>query len=164
MPMSRKKVIVRKLDRDWVSGYLPPADFVSQGELGVLGLDGKVTSVRLCDVKWICYVRDFSSGDLEHPERLLAKTFARRPRSQGLWLRARLKDDDLIEGLAQNDSSLLDGNGLFLVPPDSRSNTQRIFLPRFAIKELEVLAVIRAGMAKKPAMPVQESLFKPQRN
>jgi hypothetical protein len=175
---SRKKVIVRKFDRDWVSGYLPPADFihhanlgqsnlgrgdVGQGELRVLDLDGKVTSIRLSDVKWICYVRDFSSGDLDHPERLMAKTFPRRPRTQGLWLRARLKDNDVIEGLAQNDSSLLDGNGLFLIPPDSRSNTQRIFLPRFAITELEILAVIRAGIAKKTAMPLQEDLFKPQK-
>ena len=160
MSNSRKKVIVRKLSRDWLSGYLPPADFIAQGEFGVLALDGKVTSVRIADVKWICFVRDFNSGEPEHPERLLSKTFSRRPRTQGLWLRARLKDNDSIEGLAQNDSSLLDSNGLFLIPPDSRSNTQRIFLPRLAIKELEILAVVRAATPKSHPESVQESLFK----
>jgi hypothetical protein len=162
MSASRKKVIVRKLSRDWISGYLPPVGFVEQGGLGVLDLDGKVTFVSMPEVKWVCFVRDFHSGDAEFPERLLSKTFARRPRTQGLWLRVRLKDNDALEGLAQNDASLLDGNGLFLIPPDSRSNTQRIFLPRTAISELEILAVVKAGSQKKPPEAVQESLFRPQ--
>jgi hypothetical protein len=162
MASSRKKVIVRKLSRDWLSGYLPPADFVVQGEVGVLDLAGKLISVSLTEVKWICFVRDFQSGDVNQPERLLRKTFATRPRSQGLWVRARLKDNDLIEGLAQNDLTLLEGEGLFLIPPDSRSNTQRIFLPRHAVAELDILAVIRTGARRGPADAVQESLFKPQ--
>jgi hypothetical protein len=162
MSPSRKKVIIRKLSREWISGYLPTADFIEQGGLGVLGLDGKVTPVPLSDVKWICFVRDFHSGDTEFPERLLSKAFARRPRTQGLWLRATLKDNDILEGLAQNDASILDGNGLFLIPPDSRSNTQRIFLPRSAIKQLEILAVVRTASAKKPSAAVQESLFTPE--
>jgi len=33
MPVSRKKVIVRKLSRDWLSGYLPPAAFVAREEV-----------------------------------------------------------------------------------------------------------------------------------
>jgi Family of unknown function (DUF6982) len=102
------------------------------------------------------------AGDTEFPERLLSKAFARRPRTQGLWLRATLKDNDILEGLAQNDASILDGNGLFLIPPDSRSNTQRIFLPRSAIQRLEILAVVRTASAKKPSTAVQESLFTPE--
>ena len=65
----------------------------------------------MSEVKWICFVRDFQSGDANQPERLLRKTFVTRPRSQGLWVRARLKDNDLIEGLAQNDLTLLEGEG-----------------------------------------------------
>ncbi len=160
MPISRKKVIVRKLSRDWLSGYLSAADFIAQGEVGVLAPDGKVTSVRVAEIKWICFVRDFNSGDPESPERLLSKAFLRRPRVQGLWVRAQLRDNDSIEGLAQNDSSLLDPNGLFLIPPDSRSNTQRIFLPRSAIKELEIIAVVRAGVPKPLPESAQGSLFK----
>ena len=109
MPVSRKKVIVRKLSRDWLSGYLPPSAFVAQEQVQVLDLAGKLVSVHMSEVKWICFVRDFQSGDANQPERLLRKTFVTRPRSQGLWIRARLKDNDLIEGLAQNDLTLLDG-------------------------------------------------------
>jgi hypothetical protein len=162
MSASRKKVIVRKFSRQWIPGYLPPHDFVEQGELSLLDLEGKVNLVSLSEIKWVCFVRDFQSGDAEFPERLLSKTFARRPRAQGLWLRVRLKDNDCLEGLAHNDATLLDANGLFLMPPDSRSNTQRIFLPRLALKEFEVLGVVRATGQKKPSAAVQESLFKPQ--
>ena len=160
MPVGRKKVIVRKLSRDWLSGYLPPAAFVVEQQVELLDLGGKLVSVPLPDVKWICFVRDFQSGDVQQPERLLRKTFVTRPRSQGLWVRARLKDNDVIEGLAQNDLTLLEGDGLFLIPPDTRSNTQRIFLPRQAVAELDVLAVIRTGGRRAASEAVQESLFK----
>jgi hypothetical protein len=159
MPVSRKKVIVRKFSRDWLSGYLPPSGFVINDQVEMLDMAGKLVSVSLEEVKWICFVRDFQSGDAQQPERLLRKTFAARPRSQGLWVRARLKDNDVLEGLTQNDVSLLEG--LFLAPPDTRSNTQRIYLPRQAVAELEILAVIKTGARRGPAAAetVQESLF-----
>ena len=162
MPVSRKKVIVRKLSRDWLSGYLPPSAFVVQEQTEMLDLSGKLVSVPMAEVKWICFVRDFQSGDANQPERLLRKTFVTRPRSQGLWVRARLKDNDLIEGLAPNDLTLLEGEGIFLVPPDTRSNTQRVFLPRQAVAELDILAVIKTGARRGPAEAVQEDLFKGQ--
>jgi hypothetical protein len=160
MPVSRKKVIVRKLGRDWLSGYLPPSAFVVNEQAEVLDLEGKLISVSMADVKWICFVRDFQSGDVNQPERLLRKTFATRPRSEGLWIRARLKDNDQIEGLAQNDMTLLESEGLFLIPPDTRSNTQRIFLPKQAVTELDILAVIKTGSRRGSAESVQGSLFK----
>src|ERR1700749_615779 len=126
MPVSRKKVIVRKLSRDWLSGYLPPSSFVSEDQADVLDLSGKLVSIQMADVKWICFVRDFQSGDMNQPERLLRKTFVTRPRSEGLRGRLKLKDGDSLEGLAQNNVSLLDSEGLFLIPPDTRSNAQRI--------------------------------------
>src|ERR1700753_759975 len=162
MPVSRKKVIVRKLSRDWLAGYLLPSAFVGQRRAGILDLSGKLVSVPMAEVKWICFVRDFQSGDANQPERLLRKTFVTRPRSQGLWVRLRLKDNDVIEGLAPIDLSLLEGEGIFLVQPDTRSNTQRIFLPRQAVAELDILAVIRAGTRRGPSDSVQESLFKQQ--
>ena len=162
MPGSRKKVIVRKLSRDWLAGYLPPAGFVEAEQVQLLDLSGKLVAVEMAEVKWICFVRDFQSGDANQPERLLRKTYATRPRSQGLWMRVRLKDNDVLEGLAQNDQTLLDDDGLCLIPPDTRSNTQRIFIPRTSVLELEVLAVIKTGVRREAAEAVQENLFKPQ--
>jgi hypothetical protein len=69
-------------------------------------------------------------------------------------VRARLTDGDVVEGLAANDVSLVGSDGVFLTPPDLRSNTQRLWIPRGSIDELEVVAVI--GAAKRKVAPVVE--------
>ncbi|MFY9938079.1 MAG: hypothetical protein WAK33_14470 [Silvibacterium sp.] len=168
MPSSRKKAIARKFTHDWVAGYLSfagfsPGSFVRNGAFELLALDGKVISLSLQSIKWVCFVRDFNSGEPSNPERLLRKTFAGRPRSEGLFLRAKLTDGDLIEGIAANDLSLISGEGIFLTPPDIRSNTQRLWIPATSLVELEVVAVIGRS-AKKKSTPAtledrQESLF-----
>ncbi len=168
MPSSRKKAIVRKFTREWVAGYLlfdgvSAGGFVQADALEILALDGKVIALSLETIKWVCFVRDFNSGEPANPERLIRKTFAGRPRTEGLFLRAKLTDGDLIEGIASNDLSLISGEGIFLTPPDIRSNTQRLWIPATSLAELEVVAVI-GGAAKKKSAPAktedrQESLF-----
>lgn len=160
MSASRKKAVLRKFSLDWLAGYLPPQGFVEKDEVALLDLAGKVNRIELGDIKWICFVREFNSGEAADPERLIRKSFSARPRTEGLWLRLRLKDGEALEGLAANDATLLDAEGIFLTPPDTRSNTQRIFLPRSSIAALEVVAVIGAGK-RKPTSPLQESLFRP---
>lgn len=151
MASARKPVIVRKFSRDWSAGYAG-ADFGQQkAELEFLDLGGKVVRMGWEQVKWVCYVRDLPAGpaDQANPERLLRKRFSLRPRAAGLWLRLTLNDGDELEGLAANDRSLVDGAGLLLTPPDSRSNTQRIYVPRAAIQALDVVSLIGAAGRKR---------------
>ncbi|HEX3436437.1 MAG TPA: hypothetical protein VHT24_06680 [Pseudacidobacterium sp.] len=162
MSSSRKKVILRKLTRDWVAGYLPADGFTRQGNIELLELSGKVLSFPIQQVKWICFVRDFNSGEVNNPERLLRKSFAGRPRGEGLWLRLQFQDGDALEGLVENNIGLLDAEGFFLIPPDIRGNTQRLWIPRTTLTGLEVAAVIGGTAKKKPSVaekPEQESLF-----
>jgi hypothetical protein len=151
MASSRKPVIVRKFSRDWVAGYTGPALLRNAPELEILDLNGKVLAIAWEAVKWVCYVRDFPSNEPANPERLLQKRFAVRPRAAGLWLRMTLNDGDELEGLAANDKTLVDGAGLLLTPPDTRSNTQRIYVPRQAIQTLEVVGLITTGSRKRRA-------------
>jgi hypothetical protein len=60
-----------------------------------------------------------------------------------------LTDGEELEGLAANDRSLIEGAGLLLTPPDTRSNTQRIYVPRQAIQTLEVVSLIGAPGRKR---------------
>jgi hypothetical protein len=162
MSSGRKKAIFRKFSRDWLAGYLPASGFAHDGRLEMLDLDGKVIELAVLDLKWICYVRDFNSGELNNPERLVRKTFAGRPRGEGLFVRARLKDGDLVEGLAGNDVTLVSSDGIFLTPPDLRSNTQRIWIPKSSLEELDVVAVVGAAKKKPQAeaeVVAQEKLF-----
>jgi hypothetical protein len=64
-----------------------------------------------------------------------------------------------LEGLAVNDRSLIEGAGLLLTPPDTRSNTQRIYLPRQAIQTLEVVSLIGALGRSRAVAPGQPELF-----
>ncbi|MFZ0304915.1 MAG: hypothetical protein WAL75_19645 [Terracidiphilus sp.] len=152
MASARKPVIVRKFTRDWCAGYAGPELGRDGAELEILDVAGKVIRMVWEQVKWVCYVRDFpsSSADPANPERLLRKRFSIRPRTPGLWIRLTLTDGDEIEGLAANDVTLVDGAGLMLTPPDTRSNTQRILVPHKAIQALQVLSLIGAPGRRQP--------------
>ncbi len=158
MASGRKPVIVRKFSRDWCAGYARPGFGQEAVELEILDLGGKVLHMGWETVKWVCYVRDLpvSSTDQTNPERLLHKRFTVRPRAAGLWLRMTLTDGDELEGLAANDRSLIEGAGLLLTPPDMRSNTQRIYVPRQAIETLEVVGLIGAPGRRRPAAGPEE--------
>lgn len=149
MASLRKPVIVRKFSRDWCAGYAATSFGQDAAELEILDLTGKVLRIGWDQVKWVCYVRDLPAGESANPERLLHKRFAIRPRTAGLWLRMTLNDGEELEGLAPNDRSLVDGAGLLLTPPDTRSNTQRIYVPRQAIQVLEVVSLIGAAGRKR---------------
>jgi hypothetical protein len=153
MAIVRKPVIVRKFSRDWYAGYARANFGQDAPELEILDQGGRVLQISWEAVKWVCYVRDFpvSPSDQANPERLLHKRFAVRPRTAGLWLRMTLTDGDELEGLAANDRTLVEGAGLLLTPPDQRSNTQRIYVPRLAIHALEVVALIGAPARKRTA-------------
>ncbi|MGB6192265.1 MAG: hypothetical protein WBF42_07355 [Terracidiphilus sp.] len=142
---------MRKFTRDWAAGYALAVFGQDAAELEILDLSGKVLTIPWQAVKWVCYVREFTAGEPGNPERLLQKKFAVRPRASGLWLRMTLTDGDELEGLAANDRSLVDGAGLLLTPPDTRSNTQRIYLPRTSIETLEVLSLIGSGTRRRGA-------------
>jgi len=160
MASQRKPVIVRRFSRDWIAGYAPSSFAPEAPELEILDQSGKVIRLEWPTIKWLCYVRELnvSVADQGNPERLLHKRFTVRPRAAGLWLRMTLLDGDELEGLAANDRSLVDGRGLLLTPPDMRSNTQRIFIPRTAIQTLEVVSLIGAGR-RRPGAVEQPELF-----
>jgi len=156
MTSTRKPVIVRKFTRDWCAGYAGASFGQEAAELEILDLTGKVLRMGWDQVKWVCYVRDFPAGEQANPERLLHKRFTIRPRSAGLWLRMTLTDGEQLEGLAANDRSLVEGAGLLVTPPDTRSNTQRIYLPRQGIQSLEVVSLIGAAGRKRTTAAIQQ--------
>lgn len=166
---SRKKVLVRRFTGDAIPGYLPAAGFVHSGNLDLLDLSGRILALPMADVKTVAFVRDFNLSDARDPERLTRRTFLARPRQEGLWVRLTFKSGDMVEGLAPIDLTLLDAlvedAGIFLSPPDTRSNTQRLYVPRAAVSALNLLAVItspskRQPVAEKPAKEtLQDELF-----
>jgi hypothetical protein len=164
MSTTRKKAIVRRFSGDTLPGYLPHAGFVRNNSIDLLDLAGRILALPLNDIKTISYVRDFNLSDTANPERLTRRAFLARPRTEGLWIRLTFRSGDLLEGLAPTDRSLIDAlvddAGLFLTPPDTRSNTQRIYVPRAAITDLLLLAVITSPSRRQPlpGEPTKERL------
>lgn len=158
MASSRKKVLLRDLNGQVHAGHLPLQEFVHPDPatnstfVDLLDLEGRVTPIPLTPLKWIAWVRDWNLNDPTDPERFIRRTFLARPRTEGLWVRIGFSAGDTLEGLASRDLLLLDGllhdRGLFLMPPDVRSNTQRIFVPRTAMTSLEIVAVITSPSKK----------------
>lgn len=165
MAGSQKKVVLRRFSPGLLWGYLPPSGFIHAGVLDLLDLSGRIQSIPLSDVKYAAFVRDFNTNDNAMPERLLRKTFLARPRTEGLWLRLNLRDGDKLEGLAPLDLTLADGwiedQGVSLVPPDIRGNTQRLYVPRAAVDQMDVLAVVTSPSKKKAAPVIVEDSTQP---
>jgi len=168
MSSAQKKVIVRRFTGETLPGYLPLSDFVRNRSIDLLDLSGRVIPLLLNDVKHVCYVRDFNLNDSFNPERLSRRTFLAKPRTEGLWVRMTFRSGDVLEGLAPIDITLTDDliqdEGLQVTPPDTRSNAQRIFVPRSSLTELQLVAVITSPSRKKPlpaaSVPsLQEDLF-----
>ena len=172
MSSAHKKVIVRRFTGETLPGYLPLTGFVRHRAIDLLDLSGRIVPLLLNDIKYISFVRDFNLHDTTNPERLSRRTFLAKPRTEGLWLRMTFRSSDrapdLLEGLAPIDitltDDLIDDLGLHVTPPDTRSNTQRIYIPRSSLAELQLLAVITTPSRRKPlpasSVPsLQEDLF-----
>lgn len=147
MATTHKKVIVRKMDRDTVNGYVSDA-FVSEGKLELMNTAGNVVTLELRDVKGVYFVREFGDS-----ETLTRKTFTSRPRMEGLWVRLRFRDNEVIEGMMPNDLLQEGPDGFSILPPDTQANTQRIFVPRSALAEMTVIGVIGEKSGRRGRRP-----------
>jgi hypothetical protein len=116
------------LDRTSVKGYLNPATLGRAEAIDLLTPDGEHRSIVLEEVKSVYFVREFLEPF--EPER---KIFLSRPKLDGLWVRLRFRDDDVMEGIVSNDLLDLVDTG--------------VQLPRSALKEMKVLGVV--GVARR---------------
>jgi len=150
-----KKVIVEFLDRKSARGYLNPAILGSAEALDLLTTDGEHRPIDLQAVKSVHFVREFVDSVI-----LERKTFLSRPKLDGLWVRLRFRDDDVMEGIVANELLDLLDKGVQLTPPDLHGNTLRLFIPRSALAEVKVLGVVgvaRRGPADSGAATASQS-------
>jgi hypothetical protein len=123
-----------------LKGYLNPAALARAEAFDLLTPDGEHVSVAMASVKSVYFVREFP--DVFQPER---KVFLSRPKLDGLWVRLRFRDEDVMEGIVANDLLDLLDNAVQLTPPDLHGNTLRLFIPRSALAEMKVLGVVGAA-------------------
>jgi len=137
-PSTHKKVVLRKLDKGLIKGYVNPGSYLTTTGIQMLDHQGRLIDVPLTELKGLFFVRDFE-GDAGRVER---KVFRSRPKRRGLWVRLVFRDNEVLEGIIPNNLLDLHPSGFLVIPPDLYSNNLKIFVPRGALEALEVLAVI----------------------
>jgi hypothetical protein len=144
-----KKVLIRRFEREPVVGFVNPQAYLRPAGIELLTPDGAVTLLPYNEVKTVCFVKDFDAADLDQGR----KVFNTRPKTDGLWVRMVFRDDEVMEGILANNLLQLEPSGFTVVPPDPYANNQRIFLPRAALKEIQVLGVVGSPLRRRKARP-----------
>jgi hypothetical protein len=149
---TNKKVIVTRFDRESVAGFVQTPGGFLEDSVEVLSPAGSLLKIPYFEVKVVCFVRDFEDADSWREHR----NFATRPKTSGLWVRLQFTDGDTLEGLVPNNLMLLESNGFQVIPPDPTFQNQRIFVPRTALADVQVLGVIGSPLKRKPKKPAPE--------
>src|SRR5688572_789621 len=149
-----KKVLIRRFDREPLTGFVNAHGYLQPGGVELLTPGGTVSVVPYEEIKVVYFVKDFDSS--EEPER---KIFNTRPKMNGLWVRMLLRDGEMMDGILSNDLLQLAPGGFTLVPPDTSSNNQKLFVPRAALTQMHVLGVVGSPLThrkKKPPVPKEQ--------
>ncbi len=144
LPSTRKRVVVRKLDKGLIKGFLEPKGCLAS-EVEVLDREGRLVRVPMSEIKAVFFVRSFEGN----PDRAERKVFRSRPRLAGLWVRITFKDNEVLEALLPNNLLEVDPLGYLVTSPDVYSNKIRFFVPRTALIEMEIIGVISDGVVRR---------------
>ena len=151
-------MLVSRFDREPLSGFVNPQNYLLSEGLELLSQDGAVNVVAYAEVKLVCFVRDFQQGEPRKELRL----FTTRPKMEGLWIRMRFRDGDAMDGLLSNNLLLMEPYGFSVIPPDPGFQNQRVFIPKAAVTGVQVMGVIGSPLRirkTKPTPKEQIDLF-----
>lgn len=150
-----KKVVVQRFDRESLTGFVNPFSYLQPHSIELLKPDGALLQLPYGEVKKVAFVKDFE-GETES-----RRVFLTRPKLEGLWVRMVLNDGEVLEGILPNNLLSWDFAGFTVTPPEPDDNTQRVFVPRQALRSIQILGVVGSPLRKraKVARPDQPSLF-----
>ena len=140
---TRKKVSVFRFEREPLSGYADTSTYILPSGVEVLSLQGERCVIPLEQVKWVSFISQFDRAE-PGPGGL---TFSNRPKTSGLWVRLTFRDGDVMEGVLANDLLHLDQSGFLIVPP-AAANTQKVFVPKAALSQMDVLGVVGSSLRR----------------
>ncbi len=140
-------MLVLRFDRETLPGFVNQQSWLQAQGLELLSTGGAVLSIPYPEIKSVCFVRDFEQGE---PRREM-RTFSTRPKTTGLWLRLHFRDGDIMDGVMPNNLLQLDAEGFTFMPPDPNYQNQKVFVPRTALRDIQVLGVVGSALrSRKP--------------
>lgn len=136
---------MERFDRETLTGFVSAGAFSGPEGLELMSPSGVLSRLPSADVKYLVFVSDRA----ENGGAALRKSFLSRPRLDGLWVRAEFRDGDTLEGVIPNDLLQMGEDGVQMIAPDG---SQRVFVPRSAVRSVRVLGVVGSPLrsARKP--------------
>jgi hypothetical protein len=148
--------LISRFDRESLSGFVSPQSYLGPTGLEMLDVAGNLLIVPYEEIKVVCFVRDFGAEEIWRAK----SSFASRPKIAGLWVRMRFRDGETLEGLLPNNLLLQEPQGFHFIPPDPAFQNQKLFVPRLALTDVQVLGVIGSPLRRprtaKPAKRTQD--------
>lgn len=136
---------ISRFGRALLEGYVYPQRFLRSDGIELLARSAEALVIPYEEVRAVYFVRDFGKD----PEQNQRKVFSSRPKLGGLWVRMRFVDGEELEGVIPNDLRNIGLHGVTLTPPDSKGNTQRVFVPSRALDAFVVMGVIGSPLARR---------------
>ncbi len=150
-------VVVRRFDRASLNGFVNPFSYLQPANIELLTPEGSLLLLPYDEVKSVCFVKDFEA----EPE--ARRVFLTRPKLEGLWVRMMFRDSEVMDGILPNNLLAWEVAGFTVTPPEPDSNNQRVFVPRSALKNIQILGVVGSPLRtrKKKGTPAsdQQTLF-----
>jgi len=144
-----KKVLIRRFDREPLTGFVNAQSYLQPEGVELLTPAGTLSVVPYLDIKVVCFVRDFGSVEPSQEK----KVFNTRPKTDGLWVRMELRDGEVLDGILSNNLLQLTPEGFTVTPPDAYSNNQKLFVPRAALSQFNVLGVVGSPLTRRKPKP-----------
>lgn len=148
---------MRRFDRENLTGFVNIFSYLQPNAIELLTPEGALVLLPYNDVKSVCFVKDFEA------EAESRRVFMTRPKLEGLWVRMVFRDGEVLDGILPNNLLAWEIAGFTVTPPEPDANNQRVFVPRSALKSIQVLGVVGSPLRPKrkkagPA-PDQPTLF-----
>lgn len=139
-----KKALIRRFDKETLAGYVNPLSYLQPTCVEVLSAEGNIATVPYDEIRTISFVRNFdTAGDSER------QVFYTRPKMEGLWVSFLFRDGEILQGVMANNLLQVEPYGFMVIPPDSFGNVQKVFVPRAAVRSVEVLGVVGSPLHRR---------------
>src|SRR5438445_12899730 len=107
-----KKVVVRRFDRENLTGFVNAFSYLQPHHIELLTPEGALLTLPYEEVKSVCFVRDFES------ETDAGRIFMTRPKLEGLWIRMAFRDGEVMDGILANNLLVWEAAGFTVTPPE----------------------------------------------
>ena len=144
-------VVLRRFDRENLTGFVNPVSYLQPHNVELLKPDGALALVPYDEIKSVCFVKDFEA------EAETRRIFLTRPKLEGLWVRMQFRDGEVMDGVLPNNLLNWETAGFTVTPPEPDANNQRVFVPRSALKTIQVLGVVGSPLRTRRRKAAQAS-------